>query len=146
MKKKILFTFMFLLIILSILYFKPTHYYKSYTLCTIDGVTTEVIFDLKKYNHILKSPGLSGKIILDGIEFYSARDLYKSNYLVNDGTYYFVDSKKYALDSRINTILLDLSFDFNYINIFLTKSGKTYNYYGPASNSYEVQSIISMFN
>lgn len=116
---------------------RPLHYQQTICACTLDGEVMELTLDISLYRHLWKPMEYHGKIMIDGVEYVSAYDLYPEMPPKSDKTFLFYIPSSSVLD--IGDYIWITPID-NYFDCFwfgISEEGATDGYFAPAASQEE---------
>lgn len=155
-----------ILLAVCIVYFRPLRYSGSYTACTLEGDTIQVEFDVVLHRGLWNGDKLTGRILVDGREFVSVRDLVRGSnasvdVLKSNTSFQFYMPTLNLWDSfRGDEVMLILTERGQFDNFVITTINKpnefsttpygsaqaeTYLYFGPADSQAEAENIANVW-
>lgn len=158
-----------ILVVGCIIYFRPLRYSGSYTACTLEGDTIQVEFEVVLHRGLWNGDKLTGRILVDGREFVSVRDLIRGSHASvdvlesNTRFEFYLPALNLWESFSGDEVILDLTergrFDnFAIITIIKTNDfsldsfpengttqAETHLYYGPADSRAEAEDIANVW-
>lgn len=158
MKKywKIALIIVVLVVIVGVIWYRiPLEKKESMTMCSLEGETIEVIFDVAWYRYLFAPTELKGIITVDGVVYEVWETNRHNSFIdnikdkVSNAKYtpmFVLESETNALEYFYNSIHIWMNEDSDFENfkksyIFFNRDGVSEEFFGPANTKEEAQQI-----
>ena len=141
MKKKYKVMLMLLIVVgigICIYFNLSTKVYKEYNVCSYEGDVKEIILDITIKKKLFKNDIITGKLIFEGKEYFSAREVYK-NWSSSRNEFIIPTSRPIDINDEIYLNIYDEKKEILWIHV-VNQNGQC-SYFGPADNLEEVGKI-----
>ncbi len=127
------------LIVMGVIYYAPKQISASVTVWSREGEAKEAVFDVKYHKRIFSKPKLTGKIILDDIEYVAYQDAY-SKLKTKQMLFVVPTTSPIDVTEYIRVQIVNPKMDCLWLHI-VGEQGQC-SYFGPAQTAEEAKEII----